>query len=468
MKRSIGLIISALVALMLVAAPAVAATNCVTRVGGTLPGGPGHSSTVWVGTWKCGSIVGFCGNFSLHGPDQSGNTKVISKMPGMSQAKSDIFAQINGTYRNTNDRATAMAAGYAEWKIVGDKSFKKYNKWAVKNNLFPSVRARASAMITKAKQQLGLKMTVSLKPALVGQTKKGNVLVTGANGAALAGVKVNLSVSNGTLSRTSGVSNANGKVGFKLKRTNVGKVQVSAKASVIRVRHILSTVPTVGQQHIYAVPLKKSRVAHASYDKQPGKPTVKSVCDTDCDGTATITTSYCNPVDAVTYRYQGVVSGNVVVDMKVAGGDCKSKRFVLTDGDKLTGKYCLVRGGDCFTGWVKIPGVFEVKCPPAPEVYFSAICDCEGVKDYTALVAVPASPRVFKARVTINGDAFGSVITLNNGQNNKIPLGDVKAGDTVSILITVYHQTSGAKLADWTYSDQAPVVGKKLEVSFKK
>lgn len=58
------------------AAPALstAAKAAQEAVGMTHPGGPGHPGAVWAGTWDNGKR-GFCINFSMHRPSNSGTTK---------------------------------------------------------------------------------------------------------------------------------------------------------------------------------------------------------------------------------------------------------------------------------------------------------------------------------------------------------------------------------------------------------
>ena len=435
-----------------------ASSACKTHIGLSLPSGPGHSDgAVFAGTFKCGSFVGFCGDFTLHNPDSSSKTVRFSRWPGLSSDASKVAAQLTGTWQDTRDPFTAASAAMAVWSTINSKAFRTYNAWLTETGQFPELRTRMAEMIAQARNDIGAKLTVNLTPAYTGQTTPGNAQVIGTAGAALPGIVTKLSVnSNGSVSPRSGSTDANGVVNFNLKKTDTGSVRVDASASIIDTSIIYRTTPTKGRQQIYRVPKKKSIKANASYDLTLGAPTVQTVCDSDCSGNATVNVSFCNPVGASTYRLYGKVGDTTVLKQDLAGdGSCPTFALRLHDEDVLDLSYCLVKKGKCFTTEYETV-TYEVVCPPAPVVYFSAVCNCNGLQSFDALLRVPASGRVFTASASVNGVPVVGATRLTPGQDNTLPLTGVTAGSTVSINVVVTHQGSGAQIASWTYNSVAP------------
>jgi len=434
------------------------ATSCTTHVGVTMPSGPGHSDgPVWSGTFKCGKFVGFCGDFALHNPNSSSGTAVFSKWPGLSKEKSKIAAYITATYQDTGDPYTAASAAMAVWGVIGSPAFNKYNAWLTNTGQFPDIRARAAQMTAEATEASAPKATVTLTPAYTGQTSAGNVQVTGTSGLPLGGLKVKLDANkNGKLDIKSGVTDANGMVAFNLKKTGYGAVKVEASVSIIDTGYILRTSPSVGRQRIFRVPRMKQINANASYNLKLGTPTVQTVCDTDCSGNATVTVSFCNPAGAATYRLFGQVGDHTVLKQDFPGdGSCPAYQLRLHDENVLVLSYCLVKKGKCFTNKFQTV-VYEVKCPPAPEVWFSSVCTCNGLANFNVLVKVPASGRIFTASATVNDVLVMGATQLTPGQDNVLPIPGVTAGSTVAVTVQVTHQATGELMASWTFTGTAP------------
>jgi hypothetical protein len=435
-------------------ASSAASMHCTERVGGMLPGGPGHSGTIYAGTWTCGDVIGFCGDFSLHNPNGAGGTSVLHSMPHMTALKSAEFAIINHEYRLTTDKLLAAEAAYAEWKLRGGSDFNTYNHWAVSHNLFASFRKASQKMIDRAHLLADPKLSVNLKPSYTGDTKTDYVQNTGTGGKPIPGMRNHLSVNaNGKLSRTSGTSNAKGHTPFGLTKSDLGTVTVHASAQVVDVHYIVSTVPTIGEQHIFAVPRVKTISAVASFNKKLNAPTVSSVCDTSCNGNAKLAVHFCNPKGAATWTYFGHdQNGHLVMTFNVGGGDCKTKHFTMHDGDELHGSYCLSRGGVCFTKKTDYGHVYKVKCPHGVKVYEGSGCDCTGLLKYTILVQQLEDIRSYKVVITDVDTKTTETHTLAMGDNNYTPKG-VKAGDHISISVTAYDKSTGKAMKTWPFSD---------------
>lgn len=459
MRRIIASIAVALAMALGMGATASAATSCTEKVGMMLPGGPGHSSSVYAGTWKCGELVGFCVNFGLHGPDQNVGPHVIGQIPGTTQAESDVAAMIDGTYRLTTNKLVAAQAAYAIWKIIGDKDFRTYNAWAVRTNQFPDVRKGASRMIAEAKQLLGLRLKVKLVTGEIGKFVPG-VVKASSHGKPLAGVKVSLTAQNGTLSRSGGVTNEAGELKFKVYGTTLGvKTTVHAKTSVVKVGYIVSTSPTVGQQTIVSVPKKVQKQAMASYLATVKGPKIVSECDTNCDGTADMTVNAC--AANVKLHYVGSVDGAVAYEMTVAAKTCKTKRFQLVDQDVLSHKVCSWAGGACTSDYVRLPGKFVVNCPPAPPVFMQVGCDCEDVKDFTLVIDMTNITRTgYTERHKVNDGNFSAAAKLANGQKVEVVFNNVNQGDTVTMVIAVED-------ASWTFTAKVPTYTAKAAKSLR-
>lgn len=435
-----------------------ASTACKTNIGLTLPSGPGHSDgAVFAGTFKCGSFVGFCGDFVLHNPNSSSQTVRLGRWPGLSSDASKVAAQLTATWQDNKDPFTAAAAAMAVWSTINSKGFRTYNAWLTETGQYPELRARANEMIAQANNDVAAKLTVNLTPAYTGQTTPGNAQILGSAGLPLSGIATKLSAnSNGSVSPKSGTTDGNGMVAFNLKKTDTGTVRVDASASVVDTSIIYRTTPSKGRQQIYRVPKKKTIKANASYNQTLGAPTVQTVCDSDCSGNATVNVSMCNPAGAYTYRLYGRVAGSLVLKQDLPGdASCPVFALRLHDEQVLELSYCLVKNGKCFTKEYETIK-YEVVCPPAPLVFFSAVCNCNGLQSFDTLIKVPASGRVFTATASVNGVPAVGATRLTPGQDNVLQIPGITAGSTVTINVVVTHQSSGAQLNSWTYTGVAP------------
>jgi len=146
---------------------AEAAASCTLKVGKTYPGGPGHPSSVHAGVWKCGGHVGFCVDFGK-GVSNSTSVKSISKIPGLSKAKSQQIMAIANKYSSTKDPVLASNAGFAIWRIKGGHDIKTWYPWALKKGYISAAQdARINDIIAKSKDP-ALKLSVTLQPVFLG------------------------------------------------------------------------------------------------------------------------------------------------------------------------------------------------------------------------------------------------------------------------------------------------------------
>lgn len=419
---------------------ASASNYCVERVGVMLPGGPGHPGPVYAGTWKCGSVVGFCGNFPLHSPNHSGSTAILHRHPGLSQHRSDLAAWINGTYRLTNNRQTAARAQYAYWKVLGGKQFRTYDHWATRHHRFGKIRHGANQMIARAELMVGLRLRVHVAAAVVGQTKHDYVKVTGTGGKPVRGVRVSLSSNaNGHLSAKSSVSNRKGLAWFYLKQVDLGKAAVTASVRTVNLRYIVSTVPSVGRQHIYAVTRHRTLRARASANKLPSGPTMSTSCTTQCDGVARVTWIKGVETGASAMRYKFNVGNKTVARCDAAGGhNCKASAK-LSDGTVWSSySYCYLTKvhGRCKTSWVTVKVHEEIICPAWVQWTFK--CDCGGAPELQATSLV-SSPRSYS--FTVQYGSNSKTVSLANGTPKNVALTGYKSGQEIAASFSAYRDS---------------------------
>lgn len=418
-------------------------------VGLTFKGGPGHWSSVWAGTHNNGKR-GFCIDFGLATPNRAGTT-VLSNLivvPGMSLEESKQAKFIANKFSATTSTQLAANASFAIWQLQHDAAFNTWYSWARSTGIVTLARHTAITAIRLDAQQHGpYKMTVSSTKVQVGQKASGPVKVLGSNGKPAVGRTVTLTATSAKILTVNGVVGSKGTtrstgVVFTNQRTNVGKVSFKSLLTSPSSATAGISISSAGHQRTLSGGYTESAVAYFSYDLTAGKPTVTSVCDTDCDGQSTVTFKYSNVSGAQAIKWTEKVGTTVVATLNVAAGTTGSKAVRLTDGNVITTSYCYtgtVLGGSCTTATVNVAGSFEVVCPAWAQGEIKLPCSCDRTKPSSVTLTAPAgSPRFYRGFVSINNGAVTYQADLVNGQVVTIPIGTLGVGANVVVSFTVY------------------------------
>lgn len=431
-------------------APAQAATPAV---GLMFPGGPGHPDPVYAGTWNNG-VRSFCIDFGLHSPMNSGTAELKGSLPGMDAEQSARVKFLVNTYVMTKAPRQAARAQMAVWAVEGDADFKA---WFASASVSKADRKAVGTMVTAAKTHGPYEMSLQLDPVLVGQQGRGSVKVVASNGRVPVGVPVVLSATGGKILTTGGITGRKGttgrkRVSFTYERTHAGPVRVSVAltAPSSRIAGISITPPphqeTLGGGYV------ETAVANHSYTLAAERPTiVTSDCDTECKGVATVAFRICNPAGSDPIRWIEKTGGRVVATLEAAGGECSAETAKLADGKKIASSYCYTRGkgGKCTTAVTKVPGAFEVICPPWATASYQLACACDSADGGTITFTSPKnSVRHYRGFVTVTDSAGTSTraIDLVNGRPVEFAVGPLPRGGDLVISFRVYSDSGRSTL----------------------
>jgi hypothetical protein len=423
------------------ATPASAATvYAKPYLGLTLKGGPGHPASVFAGLWYYAEPTkvekGNCIDFSRHNPSGSGTVLLKNGViPGMTAAASAKANTIQALHAGTRNKAEAAAAALAIWALTPDKNFKTWYKWATTHGVI-SVSMKNLVTRYLAVNVGPYKATVASTAVLPGQTTRVTVVVKTTRGLpAPAGLRVSLAAGNAKLLRTTGVTNASGVFITNLTRTGVGTVTVSAKVTVPLGNKAWLTNATPGTQRLL---IAATGVISASmrYSKSPGRPAIVTQCDTNCNGIATVTATYCNPAGASTvhWTWTNVATGSVTMALLVKPGTCGKVVKKIADATRLQAAYCTWTTA-CTSAYVKIGSPVEIVCPPWAGASVTVSLGCVSCSVTNVTFTVPASTRFYVGTVTIGGKTVNT--NLATGGTTNVPLDQfgVIKGQTVTVVV---------------------------------
>lgn len=418
----------AIIALVMMVSQANAVEYCTKAGGRQLEAVPGYGS-IWAGFYSCNGYVGPCIDFLFARPNHDGRRHEYSKVPGMTQRKSDMLAYVVGS-KDYSPECIAFAA----WQLKGGARFDAYlaaNKRYDKN---VAVRACASRAIDQAALKIGMKLNVKLAVVDPGKTGRGYVKVTGTGNKPIKGIKVRLSSRGaGKLTAKSAMSNAAGKAKFSYRVRSHGNFRVTATVRAVNTGRIIITNPSAGRQHTVQVPLKKKLKAHASFRTAPNRSTIETVCDTDCDGNATVTFTYCNRGDRVVRRAERV-GGAVIAQYTVKAGECGGASAAVTDGSKIQSGYCYLKKGQSSCRYTWQTGLYEVVCPAWLETDIQIRCTCKPERPTVITLRTPTgTPRYNLAWIKVGDNAPLEYRFAPGSEPRTVDLGNLKAGTRIVV-----------------------------------
>ncbi len=428
------------------AKPAAAAEKATKAVGITYEGGPGHPGPVWAGTWDNGTR-GFCIDFELHTPSSTGTTKLTGSIPGMSAKQSSRIKAITNAYSTTTSSKKAALAQLAIWTVEADSNFAK---WYKASEVTKADRKAVKALVADADRG-PFKVGVSTSKVEVGQDGTGTVKLVGGDP---GGVKLSVALTaTGAKIRT--VDGAKGTKGtldsgglkFTYERTAPGKIDVQAVLTTPSPKIAGLSVTQKDHQRTLSGGFVETAIASYAYQLTPGKPTISSKCNTDCNGVASLSFSVCNPAGADAVTWTQKAGSDVVATLSAAGGKCVKKSAKVSDGQKIAASYCYSQsvGSACVTDTVKVPGTYEVVCPVWVKATYVMSCECVGVEGSSVTFLAPAaSARFYRGFVTMTKDGKSTVkqVDLDNGSATKVDLGKLK---NVQVAATFAAHTDAAR-----------------------
>lgn len=410
------------------AEPAAKAEKATKAVGISYEGGPGHSGPVWAGTWDNGTR-GFCIDFELHTPSSTGTTKITGSIPGMSAKQSSRIKAITNAYSTTTSSKKAALAQLAIWSIEADPNF---STWYKASAVTKADRKAVKAVVADADRG-PFTIGVSSSKVHVGQDGTGKIKLVGGGDPGGIKLPVVLTATGAKIRTVGGVKGAKGTLRsgglpFTYERTAPGKIEVKAALSMPSPKTAGLSVTQEDHQRTLSGGFVETAIANYAYKLTPGKPTVSSKCNSDCQGVSALSFAVCNPVgaDAVTWTHK--VGSDVVATLSAAGGKCVKKSAKVPDGQKIVASHCYTAtlGGACTTGAVKSAGSYEVVCPVWVKATYLMSCDCGGVDGSSVTFDAPGeSARFYRGFVTLTAKGKDTVkqVDLVNGEATKVDLG---------------------------------------------
>lgn len=397
----------------------------------------------WFGSWRTADGRGFCIEFDKGAADNRGAIKLDGNVPQMSKEESARVRYITNKYGPTTSRLDGAAASIYVWQVQNTKRFDSYYARMVKSKaISKQIQARVAAMAAEAKNYGPFRLTMSQKAGYVGQTVAGMVTVRAHNGKAVRGMTVRLSVNgNGALARPSGTSTTQGTIGYTVKVTRPGAVQVNASL-VTPTSAILLTRPSAGRQRlVLATKARSTATARVSSLRSIGAPTVRSTCDADCDGAAPVTVTMANPCGSAVLREHILSNGRQVGVVDIAPCKTATTSITLPDNALVTTSHCYLNGEKkCVAAPTANAGSLRVICPAMVQFRFSGACPCADSKTITYSVLAPASStRTYTVTQTRTGTSGPkeTTTTLTNGTWTPLPATTLARGDTLNLTVTV-------------------------------
>ena len=405
----------------------------------------------WVGTWRTPDGVGFCIEFDKAHPNSAGVHVVRGNVPGMSADQSARVRYVTNKYGPTRSRTDGAAAAIYVWKVQDTVRFNRYYAKLVQEGLVSkAIRQRVAEITAEARLHGPYKLTMTMTAGYPGQSVRGQVTVRAHNGKAVPGLKVALTPNaNGVVTRVAPASDRRGRVAFTARVTGTGALRVAATL-VTPARGLWITQPTAGRQRLVLAGKQTSTAtASVSSQRRIGAPTVSSVCDSDCNGSAPVVVRMSNPCGSMTLReFVYANRGRTAVAvLDVAPCTTKKKSVTLPDNTLVTTAYCYLDAQKrCISAPKANGGRLRVACPPLVEYRFSGVCPCADAKTLTYQVRAPArSPRRFTVTMATRpagGSARTSTTVLKNGTWTSLPAVTLRKGDQLALRVTVLGRTT--------------------------
>ncbi|MEO5949293.1 MAG: hypothetical protein ABIP74_02735 [Candidatus Saccharimonas sp.] len=440
-RKIATVLVTVVVALGFVATTAVtaeAAAACSLKVGKTYPGGPGHPSKVRAGVWKCGSHEGFCVDFG-DGVSNSTSVKSISKIPGLSKAKSQQVMLLANLYSDTKDPVVGADAGLAIWRIVGGHDINTWYPYALKHGYISSAQdARINQLIKDSKKSVTRVLSVKATAVFPGKKlSSGSVTVVDGKGKPVAGVMPKVTLSkNAKFVTKPGKTDANGVTKFTIKVIDVGMVHIETSLTGPSSTKAYLTRSGAGHQRILVGGVTAVYTATTQFEKRPGYE-IKTVCNSDCEGVAKVTFKASMEKKGLPARFTFFTGDHVWKKFDVAPGKTVSRLARIPDGTKVSGTYAYLNkvGGKVISKTVSLKS-FEVICPPWLKVTSKVDCDCKGAAKITLKLSAPGGARYYKAVVQKNGKA---IVTKKLGHSAQAQVSvTLKHGDRLAVSFTAY------------------------------
>jgi hypothetical protein len=364
----------------------------------------------------------------------------------------------NGVFQSKYTGTTAQRNEWAYWhqfaiwmtNSTNGKSY--YNDMVKRGRLTANDVKEINAILSRATAGgLGTVTLTSQKP-LVGQSGTATVAARSMRGYYVPNgtpVTSGVTTTNVKINSTSGIAGTKGKITsaggttFNFTRTNIGNVGLKSTVTVPSNLVVRMSIPSAAwRQNLIGGNFTISKTAYTNYNSVAGAPTYKTVCSTNCDGTATKTPTVCNSVGAkpIKYAFYDKATGTVLSYLDDGpGGACASKSFTVKDDDKTKYRYCYTAtvGGACVTGWVEGSGEDGTVCPAWIQVAITIGCSCNTAWGTVALNN-PVTPRFNVAYIEVAepGKAvrYLDPVFLDSGQHVIVPLVDpVLAGTVISV-----------------------------------
>jgi hypothetical protein len=420
-----------------------------------------HDGRIFAGRWVWQNRSDWlCTNFSKHSGDGI-HMDTVHGIPGYSKsnakaafklanASEGILARVSGLDKVAKiNSATTWAAWFlsndknlhADWKPAYVPQFKNRGEYGAIQKLLAWSHAHGP-----------YKVSVKAPKASVGQKSHGTVTVKAANGHAASLLQVTLSGKRVKLTPQGGLTNKHGKFGFTYKPTDFGRVNVRAAVTAPSSKSGLLTDASPGRQRLLTGNYKEHASGSTHFRTAAGKAEMKSVCTTDCDGTATVTFTGKAPNHSGPMRFRFYVDGVRKGHCDTSGGHSCTVSKKAVDGSKWTGyDFCVLnrKGGHCVTQHVFVAKHQKVVCPPAPTIDQSSTTDCKGCTAFDLTGHKPDSSRTYRYLVKVDGSAVGSWKQLSASTGLKT--GNIESGDTVIVIIK-------AATTTWTTTYVVPTV----------
>ena len=415
-------------------------------------GGPGHPGRVWAGTWNNGKR-GFCLDFGKATPNRTNMALLTGNVPGMNAEESKQAKFVANKYDFNGSPQAAANAGFAIWRIQHDKAFNIWYSSARAKGVITAARHNAiNAIMMDAQQHAPYKMSARTTPVQVGQRGSGTVKVLGSNGKPAVGRLVTVTATNAKILTVNGVAGNKGTtrsvgVVFTYQRTTTGQVGFRAALTSDSSSTAEISISAAGHQRTLSGSYAEHAAGYYSYDMPPGRPTIASSCDTDCDGQSTVTFRFANPSGARAIKWTEKVGTAVVATLSAQPGTTGTAVARLTDGQVITtSSYCYtgsVLGGPCTTATVVVQTSFEIICPAWAQGELKRPCKCTPNVPASVTLASPAgSPRFYRGFVSINKGKVTYQADLVNGKPATITTGTLCKGTNVVISFTVYRDAA--------------------------
>jgi hypothetical protein len=400
-----------------------------------------NGSKQWIGSWKIKEGSGFCIQFNLGHPQDTGAHKV-HKVPGMGPKTSARAMYITNAYATTKNDREGAAAAIAVWKLQNTSRFNSYYKWLDKHHkVSASLKKRVAQILNESYAHGPYKLSVKQSAGLVGQVITGTVTARAVHNHAAAGKLVSLSLSNAH--RISGPSRTGSKgvSKFKARVTDIGTVTSRVTLTAPSSKTVWLTSATPGHQKlIVAGPFHEKTHATASSQKTVGGVSLTSNCNTNCNGEATVrATTPVIPAGAKSVKYTLRVGSKAVATLIAsAGHSATATTPKLRDTTHVTTEYCYVDShGKCVTKTVHFKGSFEVVCPPSATANLIINCSCSPVRQ-VRVSAMPSPENKRYDTLTLRVGSSSRTVALTNGKSTTVGPLAVKRGDNVSCVYHAY------------------------------